>query len=122
MHKPMRVGVLGLALIVGMPTALAPTQASAQQQQSSLQLHRFKYHIDENGQVWLTVQFANKGHKAIRVVGVSPNRVGPYTPVGQIVEPDALVKGSIRLIKDGPSVVWVNCSEGLIRFALPARP
>ena len=121
MRKPLRFGFLGLTLAAGVPAALISSPAIAQQQQGSLHLRKAKFHMDDAGQVWLQVQFDNKGTKPIRVVGVSPNRAGPWSPVGQTVEPDGRVKGELKVQKDPPTVVWVNCSEGLLRFELPKR-
>ena len=121
MRKPLQLGLLGLTLAAGIPSALISSPAVAEQRQDSLHLHKAKYHMDDAGQVWLQVQFDNKGTKPIRVVGVSPTRVGPWSPVGQTVDPDGRVKGELKVQKDPPTVVWVNCSEGLLRFELPKR-
>jgi len=121
MLKPLRLGILGLVLAAGLPVALTSAPALAETHQGSLQIHKVKFHIDESGQVWMQVQFANKGTKPIRVVGISPTRVGPWSAVGQTVEPEGMVKGELKVLKDPPPVVWLNCGEGLMRFELPKR-
>lgn len=121
MLNPLRLGILGLVLAAGLPVVLTSGPALARPHEGGLQVHKVKFHIDERGQVWMQVQFANKGNKPIRVVGISPTRVGPWNPVGQTVEPEGMVKGELKVLKDPPPVVWLNCDEGLLRFELPKR-
>lgn len=119
----LRIGFLGLTFgaAVAPPASLQAPVAAQAQRQGSLHLHKFKYVMDPNGVVWLSVQFSHDGNKPITVIGVAPNRAGPWTEVKQTVAPGALVRGSIKIVKDQPSTVFVDCSEGIEVFALPSR-
>lgn len=94
--------------------------ASASQRQGSLELHKVHHVLDENGQVWLTVQFVNQGNHPVTVAGIAPSRWGPWTKIGQKIDPGSVVRGKIKTSDKDPKNIWVDSSEGLSVFALSA--
>jgi len=122
MVRAVRMGIVGFLLAVGCPSATAPLAVAAQQQkQTSLQLHRWKFRIDENGQTYLWVQLANTGTRPVKVAGIAAQQKGPWLVINQQVQPEAHIRWQIRVGKQAPTAVWVDCSEGLLHFDLPTR-
>jgi hypothetical protein len=120
MVNSIRIKTMALFLAIGFVSPFA-RPCSAADVQAQLHLRKTKYTIDENGQVWLRLIFINDGSAPIGVTAFAPARQGPWTAVNQKVEPGALVRGAIKASEGGPTVVWVDSSQGLLRFELPKR-
>jgi len=116
MLSRMRIGILGLAVCLA--TAVASADGGAH---GPLHLHKWKYVMDDRGQSWLSVQFSNESGKAVTIVGVAPNRGGPWTNVGQTVASGAMLRVAMKIVKDEPSAVWLETPQGFLNFNLPAR-
>jgi len=122
MVRAVRMGIVGFLLAVGCPSATAPLALAAQQQKpTSLQLHRWKFRMDENGQTFLWVQLANTGSKSVQVAGIAAQKKGPWLVINQKLQPEANLRWQIKVAKQAPNAVWVDCSEGLLHFDLPTR-
>lgn len=123
MFRSLRIGTLGLLLAVGTSMALAPlgARAAQPQRQQNLQLHKWKFRVDDSGRIFLSVQFANMGGKAVQITGIAPARKGPWTLVGQKLPPEGSIRWSLPIEKDPPETIWVDCSDGLLHFDLPTR-
>lgn len=122
MVRAVRMGILGFVLAVGCPSAMAPLADAAQQQKSTnLQLHRWKFRVDDNDHAFLFVQLANTGSKPVQIAGIAVQRTGPWLPVNQKLQPESNIRAQIRIGKDAPKALWVNCSEGLLHFDLPTH-
>lgn len=109
------VVVLGVVMTAVTPTVAQPGN------QSHLELRRYKFHLDGDGRIWLTVQLANSGHRTIRVEGIAPRAAGPWTILHKTIAPDATIKGDLKVAGKSPAVIWVDCTEGLVRIDLPSR-
>jgi hypothetical protein len=122
MVRAVRLGILGFVLAVGCPSATAPLAVAAQQQKpTSLQLHRWKFRVDDNDHTFLWVQLANTGSKPVEIAGIAVQQRGPWLPVNQKLQPEASIRGQIRIGNEAPKALWVSCSEGLLHFDLPTR-
>ncbi|HEY2586878.1 MAG TPA: hypothetical protein VGI81_14125 [Tepidisphaeraceae bacterium] len=110
-----RMVVLALAALV-----LAPGAASAGPQ-AGIDLRKTKYYMDDKGQVWLSVHLHNEGTRPVAVIGLAPDKAGPWTTVGQNVPPGATLRSAMKVPDNGVSVVWVDSSAGILRFELPQR-
>ena len=122
MLKGTRVGVMSLLLAIGC-AVLAPTRLAGQpQHQPSLQLHRCHYRVDENGQTWLWVSLANSGSKPVTIAGISPAQNGPWTLVKRKVDSGGIFRGALKIpAGQPPAALWVDSTEGLEKFDLPAH-
>ena len=122
MVRAVRMGIVGFLLAVGCPSATAPLALAAQQQTpTSLQLHRWKFRVDENDHTYLLVQFANTGTRPVRIAGIAARQNGPWLIINRQLQPEAHIQWQIRIDKQPPTAVWVDCSEGLLHFDLPTR-
>jgi hypothetical protein len=113
--------LLKLLVACGIVGALLCAPAAAQLRQGSLELHKVRHLTDENGNLWLALQLVNHGDHIVNVAGVAPSRLGPWTDTGQKVEPGTAIRAKMKLGKDMPQTIWVDTSEGLLVFKLPAR-
>lgn len=111
------VRMLVLALIAVVAT---PTPASAVPQ-AGVNLRRTKYFMDDKGQVWLSVHLHNEGPRPVAVMGLAPDKAGPWTSVGQNLPPGQTLRGAMKVPEGGVTVVWVDSSAGILRFELPQR-
>jgi len=87
----------------------------------SLEIRRIKHVIDNDGKVWLSVQFANHGTKAVTVSAISPTKMGPWVKVDKSVEAGGTVKTLMKTARKEPTAVWLTTSEGMCVFDLPAN-
>jgi hypothetical protein len=115
MHGTLRKKLLGLLVLVALVSMLAPVAASTHQ---PLSLRKSKYVMDGSGQVWLTVVLANDGSNSVSVLGLAPAKAGPWTTVDQIAAPGATVRSAMK-VKEGATALWVDSSQGILRFDLP---
>jgi hypothetical protein len=115
-----RPTLLSKLILVAVAAVFAAT-ATAQQRQGSLELHKIRHLADENGQLWLSLQLVNRGTHVVKVAGVAPSRLGPWTNTGETIDPGAAIRAKMKLGKEMPRTVWVDTSEGLIVFVLPSR-
>jgi len=101
-------------------TAVAPAPASAQQPaQSSLELRKWKYQLDEKDQTWLVFRFVNMGDHAVIVNAITVNANRGWATVAKRVEPDAMLAWKMR-VKNKPASVWLDTNRGVARFDLVA--
>jgi hypothetical protein len=121
MSKCATAAVLKIVLFCGIVSVLLSVPAAAQPRQGSLELHKVRHLVDENGNLWLALQLVNHGDHVVNVAGVAPSRLGPWTNTGQKVEPGTAIRAKMKLGKDTPQTIWVDTSEGLLVFKLPAR-
>lgn len=122
MVKALRLVLLGLVLAVACPPAAAPQTLAAQRQRpTDLQLRRWKFRVDDRDNRYLWVMLTNTGTKPVRIAGIAASQWGPWLVLNQQVAPDEIVRGQVRLGKQPPTAVWVDCSEGLIQFDLPKK-
>lgn len=115
MHGTLRKNLLGLLLLAALVSMLAPVAASTHQ---PLSLRKSKYVMDGSGQVWLSVVLANDGTQPVTVLGLAPAKAGPWTTVGQTAVPGTTVKSAMK-VKEGTTALWVDSSQGILRFELP---
>jgi len=116
MRNHLRIAIVSLVLAGTLGPALAPAPATAgQAAQSSLELHKYKFHIDEKGRTWVTFRFVNLGSHAVIVNAITTSAKGPWTTVGKRVEPEATFKWS-GIITDRPAAVWIDTNQGVSRF------
>jgi hypothetical protein len=113
--------VLKMILAVGVATTLLVATAAAQQRQGDIELHKVRHVVDQNGQIWFTLQLVNRGTHIVNVAGVAPSRLGPWTDTGQKIEPGAAIRAKMKAGKEAPQTIWVDTSEGLMVFKLPPR-
>lgn len=104
------IGILAVGSLIA-PVAASNTQAG-------LTLRHTRFVMDDTGQVWLSAQFLNDTSKPIGIRAVAPAKAGPWTSVGQTAAPGATVRGAMKVSDSGPSVLWVDSSQGLLRFEL----
>lgn len=122
MVRSIRMGIVGFLLAVGCPSAAAPLAlAAAQQKPTNLQLHRWKFRVDDHDQTYLWVQLANTGTKPVQIAGIAAEKKGPWLVINQKLQPEANLRWQIRIAKQVPTAVWVDCSEGLLHFDLPTK-
>jgi hypothetical protein len=88
---------------------------------TSLEIRRIKHVIDDNGKVWLSVQFTNHGTNAVKVSAISPTKMGPWVNVDKSVEAGGTVKTLMKVDKKEPTAIWLTTSEGMTVFDLPAN-
>ena len=122
MSKHMKAAILKLILICGIVGAGFSTPATGQQRQGSLELHRVRNQVDENGQLWLALQLVNQGNHVINIARVAPSEQGPWTDTNQKIEPGLAIRAKMKVGKDAPQAICVDTSDGMIVFKLPARP
>jgi hypothetical protein len=108
-----------LALIVVLAVALWIVPASASTTQGGLELRKSKYVMDDRGQVWLSVQLVNNTSNALSIIGLAPGKAGPWTSVGQTATPGAMVRSAMKVKEDGVTALWVDTTQGILRFDLP---
>jgi hypothetical protein len=111
------VRMLVLALIA---LAMTPTPASAASQ-AGIDLRKTKYIMDDKGQVWLSVHLHNDSPRPVAVLGLAPDKAGPWTTVGQNLPPGVTLRSAMRIPEGGVTVVWVDTSVGILRFELPQK-
>jgi hypothetical protein len=115
-----RATLLPKLILVAVAAAMTAT-AAAQQRQGSLELHKVRHLADDNGELWLSLQLVNRGTHVVKVVGVAPSRLGPWTNTGEKIDPGSAIRAKMKLGKDIPRTIWVDSSEGLVVFILPNR-
>ena len=118
-----RIGMVMVALAMGLVVASpeVSTASAAAQQRSALELRKHKYRLDDGGHLWLAVQLQNVGTRPVQVKGIAVSRFGPWTTLGKNVTPGEVCRGSVKISGDRAATLWVDGSEGLLRFDLPAR-
>ncbi|HSZ59720.1 MAG TPA: hypothetical protein VK797_29015 [Tepidisphaeraceae bacterium] len=121
MSKYATAAILKVIVTFGIVGAILTSPAAAQQRQGSLELHKIRHLVDENGQLWLTLQLVNQGNHIVNVARVAPSATGPWTESGQKIEAGAAIRAKMKLGKDMPQSVWVDTSDGMLVFNLPAR-
>ena len=120
MLKQLRTTIVLFTLGASPAIGVAPAPARAQQTaQSSLELRKWKYQLDEKGQTWLVFRFMNMGGHAIIVNAITVNSHGAWATVAQRVEPDATLNWKMR-VKNKPASVWLDTNRGVARFDLLA--
>lgn len=107
-----------LLMTAGALSYLANNSAAADIQ-PQLHLRKANYTLDGSGNVYLRLLFINDGTVPIGVTAFAPAREGPWTEINQKVDPGALVRGAIKVGNDAPTAIWVDSSQGLLRFDLP---
>ena len=115
MHGSLRKKLLGLLALAALVSMLAPVAASTNQ---PLSLRKSKYVMDGSGQVWLSVVLANEGKQPVSILGLAPAKAGPWTNVDQIAAPGSTVRSAMK-VKEGTTALWVDSSQGILRFELP---
>jgi hypothetical protein len=116
MLKHLRIGIVTFALVAAFVPSMVPLPAvAAQSAHSSLELRRYKFHIDEQGRTWVTFRFVNMGGRGVIVNAITVGPHGPWTTIGKRVEPDATFKWS-GIIKDRPTAVWLDTDQGVTKF------
>ena len=116
MLKHLRVGIVTFALGAAFVPSLVPLPAvAAQFAPSSLELRKYKFHLDENGRTWVTFRFVNMGSHAVIVNAITAGPHGPWAAVGKRVEADATFKWS-AIVKDRPTAVWLDTDQGVTKF------
>ena len=111
-----RVALLALLSALTAVTAARSTLAAPQ---AGLDLRKAKYFMDDKAQVWVSVRLVNVGNNPLTVNGVAPAKAGPWTNVGQNVQPGAMVRAALKVPADGAKTLWVDSSAGILRFDLP---
>lgn len=116
MWKHLRLGIVAMALGTAVaPWSIPAPVAAAPSAPSSLELRRYKFHLDEQGRTWLTFRFVNMGGRAVIVNAITTSSRGPWTTVGKRVQADATFKWS-GTVKDRPTAVWLDTDQGVTRF------
>ena len=121
MSKYSMAAILKVIVICATLGAVLARPAAAQQRQGSLELHKIRHLVDENGQLWLTLQLVNQGNHIVNVARVAPSAAGPWTESGQKIEAGTAIRAKMKLGKDMPQSIWVDTSDGMIIFNLPSR-
>ena len=117
----LRFGTILFRSIVALTVLGSCASALGDPRGTSLEIRRIKHVIDENGKEWLSVQFSNHGTKAVKVSAVAPTKMGPWVNVDKSVEAGGMVKTLLKIDKKEPTAVWLNTSEGMAVFDLPAK-
>lgn len=118
MQRTSRRMLLGVLLVSAISLALTP--ASASTAQAGLSIKKSRYVMDGGGQVWLKVQLLNGGSQPIRILGLAPAKAGPWTTVGQSAAPGEAIRTSMK-VKENAAVLWVDSSQGILRFELTPK-
>lgn len=120
MFRMLRTPLIASILLALVAWTLAPRAASAAPR-AGLDVRKTKYFMDDKGQVWLSVHLVNGGDKPVTIVRLAPSESGPWTNVGQSVAPGETVRGAIKVQDGGIAAVWVDSSQGVLRFDLPQK-
>jgi hypothetical protein len=120
MQRMMSISLVRTIVFALVALVIAPV-ATLAAPQAGIDLRKTKYFMDDKGQVWLSVHLHNEGSQPVAVIGLAPDRSGPWTSVGQNLPPGATLRGAMKMPAKGVSVVWVDSSAGLLRFELPQR-
>lgn len=121
MSRYTKAAFLKLILACGIVGAILTGPAAAQLRQGSLELHKVRRMVDDNGNPWLALQLVNQGNHIISIASVAPSRQGPWTDTNQKIEPGTAIRAKMKLGKDAPQEIWVDSSDDMITFKLPAR-
>ena len=116
MLKQLRVGIVTFVLGAAFAPSMVPRAAvAAQSAHSSLELRKYKFHIDENGRTSVTFRFVNMGGRGVIVNAITAGPHGPWTTVGKRVDPSATFKWS-GIVEDRPTAVWLDTDQGVSKF------
>ena len=118
MLRQLRTSIVLFTLGATVATAVWPVPAFAEQSvQTGLELHRWKYKVDENDRTWLNLRFVNTSNLAVIVNAITISSHGQWTTVAKRVEPDGIWTRKM-LVKDKPASVWLDTNRGVARFDL----
>jgi hypothetical protein len=118
----MKIGTILFRSLVALTVLGASASALGEPgRTSSLEIRKVKHAVDGDGKVWLSVQFANHGTRAVMVSAISPTRMGPWVNVDKSVEAGGNVKALMKIAGAEPKAVWITTSEGLCQFDLPSQ-
>lgn len=112
--------LLVLLIVAAVMASFAPRLAAGEQK-AALRIQKLRYTLDGNGQAWLSVRFVNEGNASIHVNAFAPAQEGPWSAVKEDVGPGSTVRGQVKAVDGNVAVIWVDSSQGLLRFEVPKR-